>query len=283
MVQQDFDHQAGFIPPDADIPLNMMLRWTGHQRTSRNYFLDGMKRGRQEYVLWQYTISGCGLVECEEGTLPVPPGNAFLLTVPDKHRYLLPESSDHWEFLYLGFYGSEALRIARDLRKKHSPVSVRFACPAALETATYLLNRNMEKKFTAPAEVSGLVYRFFMDIINGSYSGTENCDKGKSANLISLIHQYCLKHLSEPVSIEDLADFTGYSRSHFCRIFSRIAGKSPHAYLLELRIRMALRMLQSNNISVKEAAAACGFADTSYFCKVFRRFYKTSPTSFLNL
>ena len=87
--------------------------------------------------------------------------------------------------------------------------------------------------------------------------------------------------VADDITVEDLAAYTGYSRSHFYRVFLQLTGKSPHAYLLDLRIRTALRMLQNGNISVKEVSSACGFPDVSYFCKVFRRFCGTTPSSFL--
>lgn len=94
------------------------------------------------------------------------------------------------------------------------------------------------------------------------------------------MHQYCLKHLAEAISVDELAKFTGYSRSHFCRVFRARSGKSPHEYVMELRMRMALRMLQRGERSVKEIAADCGFGETGYFCRVFRRFHGTTPARF---
>ena len=45
-------------------------------------------------------------------------------------------------------------------------------------------------------------------------------------------------------------------------------------------MRLAVRLLQTSAGSVKEVAAACGYEDTSYFCKVFRKFYGTTPAGF---
>ncbi|MBR2626533.1 MAG: helix-turn-helix transcriptional regulator [Lentisphaeria bacterium] len=277
MDLNEFDYHNSFVPPESDIGLNMMLRWAGHQRTeNKDYSFNGMRRGSQEFVLWQYTISGCGQIESDEGSFLIPPGCAFLLTIPDKHRYFLP--SGHWEFLYLGFNGSEALRIARELRAKYSPVSSAFASPQAIAAAKMFLRRGMENDLSDPVETSELSYRFFMDMIRTCRPDAG--DAGKDP--VMLFHQFCVQHLAKPLQVEDMAEFAGYSRSHFCRIFRGRTGKSPHKYFLELRMRMALRMLQSGNLSVKETAAACGFPDNSYFCKVFYRFYHTNPSAFLS-
>ena len=41
-----------------------------------------------------------------------------------------------------------------------------------------------------------------------------------------------------------------------------------------------LKKKKIDKISVKEIAASCGFDDTSYFCKVFRKFHGLSPARF---
>ncbi|MBO7329377.1 MAG: helix-turn-helix transcriptional regulator [Lentisphaeria bacterium] len=277
MVKKDFCSGGDFIPLSTDVPLNIMLRWYGHQYTTRkSYFFDGIKRGSQEFTLWQYTLSGCGMVEFDGKFFPVNPGEAFLLTIPEHHRYYLPETSTHWEFLYLGFSGSEAMRIAGELRKKFPPVSSAFASDDAVDTAKKIICCCQDKTLNDPAEASALSYRFMMALVSGSrFQHTLPQD-----DPLLRVHQFCLEHLAEDISVEKMADFAGYSRSHFCRVFTALAKKSPHEYLLELRVRMAVRMLQNNDLSVKEIAAACGFAETGYFCKVFRRFYHTTPASF---
>ena len=277
MVKKDFCSRGDFIPPATDVPLNIMLRWYGHKNTTKSsYFFDGMRRGSQEFALWQYTLSGCGMVEFDGKSYPVNPGEAFLLTIPERHRYYLPETSTHWEFLYLGFSGSETMRIVKELRKKSPPVSTALASDDAVNTAKNIIRSCQDKELNDPTDASTLSYRFMMALVSGSrfqHTLPQN-------DPLLQIHQFCLEHLSEDISVEGMADFAGYSRSHFCRIFNALAGKSPHEYLLELRVRMAVRMLQNNDLSVKEIASACGFAETGYFCKVFRRFHNTTPANF---
>ena len=87
-TKPDFCHNAPCIPTAAGLPLNVMVYWCGHQRTTqRSYRWNGMCRGSHPLVLWQYTISGCGAVDIDGKTLPVRPGEAFLLVIPEKHLF----------------------------------------------------------------------------------------------------------------------------------------------------------------------------------------------------
>lgn len=277
MVKKDFSVGGTFLYPKTDVPLNAMLYWYGHQcTTQKSYSFGGMWRGGTELTLWQYTLSGYGTVERDGKIYQVNPGEAFLLTLPDRHRYYLPESSSHWEFLYLGLYGSETIRIARQLREKFSPVSSLFASDETVKIAREIMQKGEDKELVDSTDVSVLAYRFMMSLVSGSrFNRTLPQD-----DPVMRVHQFCLEHLTENLTVEDMADFAGYSRSHFCRVFHELAGKSPHEYLLELRVRNAVRMLQTNDLSIKEIASACGFAETGYFCKVFRRFFHTTPADF---
>ena len=278
MNRGNFDYSCTFLSHNSPTPLKIIAYWGGHQQTcTHDYDFNGMQHGDKELALWQYTISGHGTVETPEGVFNVEPGSAFLLTVPDKHRYYLPKKSTHWEFLFLGFSGSEAIRLAKDLRQKHSPVSNCFAQKETVALAGIMIDRGIKKELTDPFETSSLAYQFFMTMAR------EAQQPGELAGLdpVMLVHRFCLLHLAEELSLEELAAAAGYSRSHFCRIFHSRTGKSPHTYLQELRMKLAESMLQRGNASVKETAAACGFADPSYFCKVFRRFHGVSPAKFL--
>ena len=276
MGKNDFCHGGHYVPPAEKIDWGMLPCGFGHQRTvSRNYFFNGMKRGNHEMVFWQYTISGYGMVEFEGKNFPVRQGEAFLLTVPEKHLYFLPEESDHWEFLFLTLQGCEAVRIARQLQQIFSPVSANFASAESVALAWELMQKGMEKVFSSPRDASILTYRFMMSLTAGNQNSI-----AAGENIMLKIHHFCLKHLSENISVDDLAEFAGFSRSHFCRIFREQSGKAPHEYLLELRIRMAMQMLQNGSSSVKEISSLCGFEEPGYFCKVFRRFAGTTPGVF---
>jgi AraC-like DNA-binding protein len=95
--------------------------------------------------------------------------------------------------------------------------------------------------------------------------------------IIKTVVDYCMDHISEPISVDDLAEVAGYSRYHFSRMFSASQGMSPGAFVKDLRLKHAERLLQTELMSVKEIADACGFEDDSYFCKAFRKAYKISP------
>lgn len=87
-------------------------------------------------------------------------------------------------------------------------------------------------------------------------------------------------HYSEKLTLRDLSEASGLSRSELCRTFRRYTGRTPFEYLLHLRVRRALPYLESGNLSVTQIAEAVGFGGGSYFAEVFQRFYGCSPLSY---
>lgn len=82
------------------------------------------------------------------------------------------------------------------------------------------------------------------------------------------------------LSVEAVADHLGISQSLLFRLFQEEERATPMEYLRSVRIRKAGQMLLEGRLKVYEIAAACGFSDTAYFCKVFKAQTGDSPLSY---
>ena len=70
---------------------------------------------------------------------------------------------------------------------------------------------------------------------------------------------------------------------YFCRYFSSFTNRTPISYLNSYRIDQAALLLDDERISVTEAGLACGFDDTSYFIKCFRKYRGITPGQYRRL
>jgi AraC-like DNA-binding protein len=82
-----------------------------------------------------------------------------------------------------------------------------------------------------------------------------------------------------PVTLAELAALSGVSRFQLLRGFSRAVGATPHAYLLQQRVRLARRLLAAGRRPA-EAAAEAGFADQSHLTRAFGRQLGVTPASY---
>jgi AraC family transcriptional regulator len=87
------------------------------------------------------------------------------------------------------------------------------------------------------------------------------------------------------LSVEQLAREAGLSPFHFSRLFHAAIGKSPHQFLMGLRLNHARLLLSTvdEERSIADVAAESGFADQSHLARHFRRVYGSSPLEFRRL
>jgi AraC-like DNA-binding protein len=86
-------------------------------------------------------------------------------------------------------------------------------------------------------------------------------------------------HFSDDIDLNNIADEAYFSKFHFIRIFKTIYGKTPHQYLMSVRIENAKALLQKE-ISVTETCHTVGFESVSSFAGLFKRYTKLSPSAY---
>lgn len=270
----------GVFFAEKTIPLQAMVTNCGYQREThqRIYDWDGMKRGNAEMILWQYTIAGRGKLDYENRSYDLLPGLGMLVHIPHRHRYFLPSDSDAWEFMYICMNGREIIRICRELEKEAGPVTSYDEQSKTPATAEQIIIRAKNTEFHAPYQASLLAYQMGMNLMEDLASAIAK--KVNKPDFIKKVSEYCLEHLDEPLTVEDLSEVAGYTRYHFSRLFKAAQGVSPAAFLKELRLRKSVRLLQTERLSIKEIAENCGFESSSYFCRAFQKEYGQSPGAF---
>jgi transcriptional regulator GlxA family with amidase domain len=98
----------------------------------------------------------------------------------------------------------------------------------------------------------------------------------QNSKVLSIIELMEL-HLSEPLSLIEIADNVGLSRRQIERLFQQEMGRSPARYYLEIRLDRARHLLIQSSLPVVEVAVACGFVSASHFSKCYRELYARSP------
>jgi AraC-like DNA-binding protein len=87
------------------------------------------------------------------------------------------------------------------------------------------------------------------------------------------------ENLTEPILLKDMSAIAQRSTAYFCRAFKRTFGQSPHAYLIDRRVRLAGDLMLESDAPLSEIAQATGFADQSHFCRHFRQVTGQTPAA----
>lgn len=101
-----------------------------------------------------------------------------------------------------------------------------------------------------------------------------------SPGFASEAQDYLDRHHAEPLSIDEVARHFHLSRQYFTKLFRRLVGRTPHAYLTEMRLREARALLDQTDLPIHEVAAQVGFADAYYFTRTFRQHTGLTPTQY---
>lgn len=88
--------------------------------------------------------------------------------------------------------------------------------------------------------------------------------------------------LARELPLEELAASAYLSPFHFARLFKKVTGASPHAYLAALRIERAKSLLATTDKSITEVAQRVGYTTSSHFTKAFRQTVGLAPRAFRN-
>ena len=104
-------------------------------------------------------------------------------------------------------------------------------------------------------------------------------DSGDSETLRFAL-EYVRNNYQYPISMDELARKCDMSYYAFSRFFKQMTGKSFTEHFLDTRLSYAQKQLLSNDASVSEIAAMCGFEYVSYFIKRFKQKYGVTPLEY---
>ena len=106
----------------------------------------------------------------------------------------------------------------------------------------------------------------------------QNTKLSKEQNSTWRITEYIEMNISNPdLTIADVAEAAGFSEVHFRKLFKNHYGVSPKQYILNHRLHIAKKLLESTNDPIAKIASKCGFSTIFYFSKLFKDKMGVSP------
>ena len=87
-------------------------------------------------------------------------------------------------------------------------------------------------------------------------------------------------HMDRDLPLEEIAAAAYLSPFHFARLFKKLTGTTPHAYLASLRTAHAQTLLAQTDLSITQVGARVGYASPSHFTKAFRQATGLTPRAF---
>lgn len=141
---------------------------------------------------------------------------------------------------------------------------------------THLKQKNVRNEL----KIFSVLFDAFSELMQqNERSETKNIDLHQPLWLEKSI-SFMSMHYKEDLSVKQVAEWLGMSRTHFSQYFTKHKSISPSRYIESLRIHEAKNLLQEQHLSITEIALSVGFQDLYSFSRAFKRRTGMTPTKY---
>lgn len=137
-------------------------------------------------------------------------------------------------------------------------------------------------KMHARLQVMGVICTVLSMLLKQTYTVPVRSDYRVIHHQAALLaaNRYLQDHLTENITLEQLARESGLHPTYFHKLFTAAYGRTPMQKLNDYRISNATAYLASTTHTISEIAARCGFTSQNYFTVKFKELTGQTPTQF---
>ena len=133
---------------------------------------------------------------------------------------------------------------------------------------------------TSYSKIMNLQYNMILEFTEQ----VEQLHRGKHSTKLALdVANYVRHHLSEPISVDEMAEELFLSRPYLSAKFKQETGQTLTDFILNEKTEEAKRLLRYSDKSASAIAAYLGFSSHGHFCKVFKRYAGLTPQEFRDM
>ncbi len=254
------------------------IQSTGYYCCGRRHTTDrkGMKS-----VLLVYTLSGSAFLSYRGKDYIIKPGDLFFINCYDHHLYGV-KGEKNWEFKFLHFFGSNCENMHDTIYRIYGPV-MQLGRHSPLEKSLdnlYALSEGKVDVINIDARIMSLISNLLSEIFFYTANRLGELKNHKPNKMVNRAIEFIENNYTANLKLEDISNAAYASKYHFSRMFKKIVGSSPYAYLLNFRINMSKEKLKYSSKSISEIGIEVGFDSTSNFIKTFRMLEGMTPSMY---
>jgi len=242
-------------------------------------------------------LAGTAKHEIDDQIYPIKAGDVFVVKRNSAHCYRSPKGfalanvifdakkldMDHWDIRKLPGYHM-LFSLEPTFRDSHQ-----FRSRLTVEGARFTQVSELVKELAAVVSDKEPGYRvlakgLFMQLVimlSKSYADTPETDSNTTDLLqIGTAIAYIESNYPDKISREELARLAHMNIRTFQRTFLRSMQMTPVDYITQVRVRNAAHLLKESDFPVTRIALDCGFCDSNYFSRTFRRTMGMPPSEY---
>lgn len=267
----------------ADDPLSndLYIQSLGHIVHAQYHYVERQK-GEPE-TLFLYCTSGEGLIQTGREQVVLRANQCVVLPAHTPCSY---SASLHapWSLYWVKFRGTKAEQYAHRMGEPRTILpSVELRIEQRLELfETIYAALNNHPTIERMAYASGCFAHFLASFLYVATTPIEEVSSkmNRAESVVNLATHFMNEHVEKQLTVQQIADFTGYSCSYFYRKFIAQTGYAPIDYFIRLKINKASILLLRSSMSVAQIAHKLGFSSPDYFSRTFARIVGISASEF---
>lgn len=244
----------------------------------------GMEGAKGQYLL-NYCVEGEGWCELEGMRFSVKAGQFFIFPMDKPHSYG-SQDNKKWTVYWVRFGGFLASYFSRGME---TPTYIRTGIDSSVFTRKKIFEE-MHKTLNEGTTVENLCYASsilfaylasfkFLPAYRQAKSNVI-CENLKESNIVSDLIHYMEENIERQLSLNDMANYLGYSVSHMCMMFNDQTGMAPLAYFNKLKIEYSCWLLNKTSLKINQICYKVGFDDPYYFSRLFKKITGVSPQGY---
>ena len=123
-----------------------------------------------------------------------------------------------------------------------------------------------------------LVLKCLYELSTENYENILTAAEVNKLNLVKKAIAYIEQNFDKSILLENLSEFTKTEKGYLCHAFKEICGITPIEYINRYRCKKAESMLEFKNKPVSEVAQLCGFGNSSYFTRTYKKYIGNLPS-----
>ncbi len=223
-----------------------------------------------------YVTEGSGYMQIETDRILLQ-ANSLIMIGPQVQHTEFSNPLDPLDYYVIGV---EGLKITTERPIEYSVISVSSGHSTIRQCFDNIL-----KEMHNQREGFEEVCQYYLAILTLLIKRKDNIsyelvDTQNSSRECHKAKQYIEAHYHDKITLDSLSETCNLTKYYLSHKFTELYGKSPMAYLTEVRIRVAKDLLKTTNYSMEEISEAVGFSSGSYFSQVFQKVEHMSPQQY---
>lgn len=273
MINRMEPYEHSYIAEDQLLS-SLAVHNVGKQKCKPGYQWSGIR----DHYLIHHVLGGKGHFEARGQSYDLKKGDTFLIYPNMKVCYRADEE-DPWTYTWVGFDGTDAFHLLNHTDfSVESPVLEQAALSGEIERMIMKVYEAKGNTFCDAVSMTGALYSMIAMLMEHApaRSGQQDLQAGRVERAV----RYIAEHYAYPITVEEIADYTGVCRSYLYRMFREVLKQSPKDCIEEYRIRQASLLLSESDVSVATVAHSVGYEDPLYFSKAFKKCKGQTPSEY---